>query len=236
MSVCVYGGNSCFCSELVSKQHTVICGCLMWVRLVCACSFPVPQGIDTVHTFKLSTVHCKVQYWITFVLAIDIKQQEQEEFTIHFRQKRPFILFMKRRWEEGKEERGGGVSHPGHPTDGSQLPWFQSSCGWCCWADGRQAAGCLTAADGATQVSKNTQALSLAYMCQIIPVIIFLSTHTHAHTHTQIETRQLHGESWLGFSRLLAFYVAASSPPEYTEQSTVTSALIKKYSVWSQAT
>lgn len=76
-------------------------------------------------------------------------------------------------------------------------------------------------------------------------VISFLSSFSYPrmlHTqknYTQIDTRLLHGESWLGFSRLLAFYVAASSPLEYTEQSTMTSA-VSKYrlgtlpiSVWS---
>ena len=57
-------------SEPVSKhQGTVLCGCVMWVRLVSACSFPVPHCIDTVHTFHVSTVHYRVQYWITFVFA-----------------------------------------------------------------------------------------------------------------------------------------------------------------------
>lgn len=133
-------------------------------------------------------------------------------------------------------ERGGGISHSGQPTEGSRLPWFQSSCGWCCWADWRQAAGCLTAADGATQVSKNTQALSLAYMCHIIPVIIILSTyrtaHTHMCTHTHMHTHMymhMHTQTTLlGVMMLLAFYVAASSPPpEYTEQSTMTSVVFE---------
>lgn len=48
-------------------------------------------------------------------------------------------------------------------------------CGWRSRANGRQAAGRQTAADGAAQVSKNTQAPLLAYMCHIVTVIFFFS-------------------------------------------------------------
>lgn len=52
-------------------------------------------------------------------------------------------------------------------------------CGWCSCANGRQAAGRQTAADGAAQVSKNTQAPLLAYMCHIVTVIFFPLLFTH---------------------------------------------------------
>lgn len=44
-------------SELVNMQGIVMCGCVVWVRSVSACSFPVPHCIDTVHTFHASRVH-----------------------------------------------------------------------------------------------------------------------------------------------------------------------------------
>lgn len=61
-------------SESLSKQGTVMCGCEMWVRLVSACSFPVPHCIDTVHTFHVSTVYCTEQHLTTTVIATFEKQ------------------------------------------------------------------------------------------------------------------------------------------------------------------
>lgn len=71
--------------------------------------------------------------------------------------------------EEGEER----VSHCEHPADGASCYGFGVVVAGVAVPTGRQAAGRLTAADGATQVSKNTQARLLAYMCHIITVIVF---------------------------------------------------------------
>lgn len=72
--------------------------------------------------------------------------------------------------EEGEER----VSHSEHPADGASCYGFGVVVAGVAVPTGRQAAGRLTAADGATQVSKNTQARLLAYMCHIITVVVFL--------------------------------------------------------------
>lgn len=69
-------------------------------------------------------------------------------------------------------------------------------CGWRSRANGRQAAGRQTAADGAAQVSKNTQAPLLAYMCHIVTVIFGFPPPTHP-TPTRLFT---HGKFRLGRS------------------------------------
>lgn len=105
----------------------------------------------------------------------------------------PLTRFSKKtmrrtRWREGGKREG--VSHYRQPAEGRRLPWFRSVlvvagvAGVAGLMGGRKAAGCLTAADGAAQGSKNTQTLSLAYMCHSVFVIIVVHTsHTYAHTH-----------------------------------------------------
>lgn len=176
-------------SKQVSKRSTVMCGCVKWVRLVSACSFPAPRCIDGAY------VSCK--HFIVFATFEKHILNERSKVSSWFIWEiKDLLHYLQKEDEKNGRGKRRGVSHSGHPRDGSRLPWFQSSCGWCCWADGRQAAGCLTAADGATQVSKNTQALSLAYMCHIIPVIILLSTHS-AHTHRQTPDCSMGSHDWL---------------------------------------
>lgn len=85
--------------------------------------------------------------------------------------KGPFHYLHKKAMikEEGEER----VSHCEHPADGASCYGFGVVVAGVAVPTGRQAAGRLTAADGATQVSKNTQARLLAYMCHIIAVIVF---------------------------------------------------------------
>lgn len=123
-------------------------------------------------------------------IALHFSTSEEHILNKRSRKSSQIILEIKDPWhylqkedeKRGKEEKG----HPGQHTDESWLPWFQSSCAWCCWTDGRQTAGCLTAADGAKHVFRNTQALSFAYMCHIIPVIIILFAQTHRLTCTHL--------------------------------------------------
>lgn len=101
--------------------------------------------------------------------------------------------------EEGEER----VSHCEHPADGASCYGFGVVVAGVAVPTGRQAAGRLTAADGAMQVSKNTQARLLAYMCHIITVIVFWGLFfslsyphmAHAkvgmHARSQIKTRPL---------------------------------------------
>lgn len=193
--------------ERVSNQSSVMCGCNV---VVPSKHMFIPSDVLTQYIcFMWVVFHVQsiVPDNISPVRRLKSRSslQDDQKFLLHLKNERPPFTLLKHKKKDEKGGRRGEGRSFWAPHRWCQLPWFQSSCGWCCCANGRQAAGRLTAADGATQVSKNTQALSLAYMCHIITVIIFLSTHgerTCTCTRTQRHQNQSMGSHGWAFSLL----------------------------------